>query len=189
VPRNYRQEYRKRIERNLAKGMTRSAARGHPRAGEAMRPKSVAAIGPDNPLHRGFERVKAGQGLAKTAKALRISRERLRQYVGDYGEFRRQEGRWRIVADHRRFQLPVYTAGRMRKVIVDADGASELGRYMAAVGRFLSTNRVSILEPFVGRGVVNAYGQFVPFETDPNALYALDAKGELTFHQVYQITL
>jgi hypothetical protein len=133
--------------------------------------------------------VKGGESLSKTARALRISRERLRQYVGDHGEFRRQDGRWRIVADHRRFRLPIYSAGRLRWIIVDAEGARELGRYMAAVGRFLKTNRASILEPFAGGGVVNAYGQFVPFETDPNALYALDAKGEQTFHQIYQITL
>jgi hypothetical protein len=125
--------------------------------------------------------------LARTAKALRISRERLRRYIGDYGDFRRQHGRWRIVVDHRRFQLPMYTAGRVRRVTVDAEGASELGRYMAAVGRFLITNKRAVLRPFEGRGVVNAFGQFLPFETDPDALYALDAKGEVTFHQIYQL--
>ena len=187
--RDYKGEYRRRIARSLAKGLSRSAARGHPKAGETAALKGHSAISPDDPLHKGFERVKAGEGLAYTAKALRISRERLRQYVGDVGEFRRHEGRWRIVADHRRFQLPMYSAGRTRTVTVDAEGAKELGRFMAAVARFLATNRAGILKPYEGRGLVNIFGQFIPFETDANALYALDAKGELTFHQIYQITL
>jgi hypothetical protein len=187
--RDFKLEYVRRIARGLEVGLDRSAARGHPKSGQDIRPKKPAAISPANPLHKGFERVKAGGGLANAAKALRISRERLRRYVGENADFGRDGRQWRIVVDRRRFQLPLYTAGKMRRIIVNADGASELGRYMAAVGKFLRTNRAAGLEPFEGRGVVNASGQFVPFETDPNALYALDAKGELTFHQIYQIQI
>jgi len=188
-PKDGKAIYRRRIERGLAKGLTRAAARGHARAGEGP-PRNVRwTVSPADPLHKGFERVKAGETLTQTAKALGVSRERLRAYIGEFGEFRRVGRQGRIVADRRLFQLPLYTSGSLRKVIVDADGASALGRYMAAVGRFLASNDASILTPFEGRGVVDAFGKTFPFETDPNALYALDAKGELAFHQVYQIQI
>lgn len=188
-PKDGKAVYQRRIERGLAKGLSRAAARGHAPAGEGPSRNVRWAISPTDALHKGFERVKAGETLTQTAKALGVSRERLRAYIGEYSEFRRVGRQGRIVTDRRLFQLPLYTNGQVRKVVVDAEGASNLGRYMAAVGRFLATNDASILAPFEGQGVVNAFGQFLAFETDPNALYALDAKGELAFHQVYQIQI
>ena len=189
MPRNFRREYQSRIARNLAKGLSRSAARGHARAGEGPPHIMRRTISPTDPLHRGFERVKAGETLTKTARALGVSRERLRAYIGEHGEFRKVGRQGQIVVDRRLFQLPLYSNGQLRRIIVDSDGATALGRYMSAVGRFLATNKVRLIAPFEGEGVVNAFGQFFPFETRPNALYALDAKGELTFHQIYQIQL
>lgn len=187
--RDYRAEYQRRIVRNLAKGLSRAAARGHAKAGEAPRILRQMAISPDHPLHIGFERVKAGESLTKTAAALRMSRERLRRYVGENADFQRQGRQWRIVQDRRLYQLPLYTNGQVRKPVLSVEAASEVGRFMRAVGQFLSTNKAEFLEPFVGEGVVNAQSQYLPFETDPNTLYALDARGELTFHLIYQIQL
>jgi hypothetical protein len=185
--RDYKAEYRRRVQRGLYRGLSRAASRGHAKAGEIKTKPGGRAISPTNPLHRAFERVKDGESLTQTAKALRIAPERLRRYLAENAEVRRERGRLTVVRDRRRFLLPLYTSGRLRKVTVDADNAQVLGRYMGAVGRFLSTNDIGRLAPFEGHGVVNVNGQFLPFETDPNRLYALDAKGELEFHQVYQI--
>jgi hypothetical protein len=40
----------------------------------------------------------------------------------------------------------------------------------------------------VGRGVTDVQGRFHPFETDPQALYVVDAKGKAVFHRVYQLS-
>ena len=64
---------------------------------------------------------------------------------------------------------------------MDRKNARSLGRYMAAVGRFLHSNREAELEVFKGGGVTDGSGHRHPFETDPETLYALDARGEVSF--------
>ena len=185
--RDYRAEYERRLARGMGKGLSKAAARGHRGATDNVAGLIGRPIIPTSPLNRAFEQIKAGQSLTATAKAFHIAPERLRRYVAETAEVRRERGRVRIVQDRRRFLLPLYTSGRLRRVTVDAENAQSLGRYMAAVGRFLKTNNAAHLAPFEGQGVINAQGQFLKFETDPNRLYALDAKGELAFHQIYQI--
>jgi hypothetical protein len=68
---------------------------------------------------------------------------------------------------------------------VAVDDASEIGRYWAAVSKFLETNDADFLEPFYGGGVRDAVGKFHPFEVRPNTLRKLDAVGDLNFIELY----
>lgn len=105
------------------------------------------------------------------------------------GAIRKQGGRW-IVKKNLPRQMLVYTDGQsLRITISQFRETSKLGRYMAAVGRFLSTNDATHLEEFVGKSVKDSKGNHYPLETNPNALYRIAAMGSETFEQVYRIVI
>ena len=84
----------------------------------------------------------------------------------------------------------IFSEGKSLTIMVgDLSAASLAGKYMSAVGRFLETNDLSALAPFVGRSVVDLSGKEHPLETRPNVLYRLAAAGEHTFEQVYKIVI
>jgi hypothetical protein len=130
--------------------------------------------------------MKAGVGLTNSARAVHISPERLRAGLAVHTVAKREGKRWSI-RDRRQVQLPLYSGGKVVKVVVDADNGREIGRYMAAVGRFLETNDYSHLAPFYRRGIRDHLRRFHAFEVDPNQLYALDSAGELSFPEIYRI--
>lgn len=175
--------YRRRIERALAKGMSLSAARGHAKHGE------TAAAPPrwhdDERLAQGLARIVSGETMTAVAKSLRISRERLRRAIETRGSYVREGRRYVFVPD-RGNDLPLYSAGRSIRVVVDRANAARLGSYMAAAGRYLRTNRADVLKPFVGHGITDMDGKFHPFETDPEELYILNARGRPDFRILYQ---
>ena len=175
--------YRRRIDRALAKGLSKSAARGHAKIGEPT--ASGLAVKPDARLFEGFARVAGGESLAATARALRISRERLRRSLAERGDYVR-EGRRFTFKPSVENDFPLYSNGQSIRVKLDDENAMRLGAFMAAVGKFLSSGHVALLQPHMGEGVIDVRGKFHPFETDPDTLYELRAKGRPQFHQLYR---
>ncbi|WP_156404899.1 hypothetical protein [Sphingomonas sp. Root241] len=179
------ERYRQRIERALAKGLSKSAARGHAKVGEKT--ASGAALKSDNRLAEGFARVASGESLSTVARELGVARERLRRSIGERGDYVRHGKRYtfrpRVQND-----FPLYSNGQSIRVFVDDENAARLGAYMAAVGKFLGSGRLEILEPHINHGVTDVRGKFYPFETDPDTLYELRAKGRPQFHQLYRNT-
>lgn len=175
--------YRRRIERALAKGLSKNAARGHAKIGEPT--ASGAAIKPDSRLGEGFARVASGESLTATAKALRISRERLRRSIAERGDYVRQGNRYTFKPSVEN-DFPLYSAGQSIRVRVDDNNAVRLGAFMSAVGKFLGSGSADLLEPYIGQSVIDVRGKTHPFETDPDALYELRAKGRPEFHQIYR---
>ncbi len=182
---NPNSEYSRRIRRLMGKGYSISQARGHPKAGETY--ASGGIFQPDKRLADAVARIKSGDSLTATSKTFHISRERLRQAVWEKGEYVRQGRRYRFIPRVRN-DLPLYSEGESIRVLVDDDHARLLGEFMAGVRKFLRTNKIEHLAPFVGGGVTDIKGQFRPFETDPEELYRLDAKGRAVFHQIYQLS-
>lgn len=175
--------YRRRIERALARGLSRSAARGHAKFGED--PASKAPRKPDLRIKDGVALIAAGQTLSGVARELGISRERLRTAVAEQGSYKRR-GRRHVFVPHRPNDLPLYSQGASIRVRVDEENAARLGSYMAAVRRFLRTNQADHLRLFVGQGVTDLKGKVHVFETDPEALYQLAARGRPEFLKNYQ---
>ena len=74
----------------------------------------------------------------------------------------------------------IYSDGEVLKIVVGLyREASKVGRYMAAVGRFLNSNEIDHLEPFIGKTVKDKAKKAYPLETDPNVLYRLATTGLL----------
>jgi hypothetical protein len=84
----------------------------------------------------------------------------------------------------------IFSNGKPLAITVgDFGSASKVGRFMAAIGRFLETNDRSVLTPFVGQTVRDISGKEHPLETRLNVLYRLSSTGEHTFEQVYRIVI
>jgi hypothetical protein len=129
------------------------------------------------------------RNFAKAAKAARVSPERLRKYAIERGLIEKAGRRWRPRADLPRRMLLYSDAKSLPITVANAQTASAVGRFMAAVGRFLEANDRSVLTPFVGQSVRDINGREYPFETRPNILYRLSAAGEHAFEQIYRIVI
>ncbi len=186
--RDYRAEYQRRIATAAARGLSRSQARGHARAGEKP-PRGPPKALDDEKLQVALRALRQEQPFTIAAKAAGISPERLRRHASERGLIEKVGRRWQPKADLlRRVQL----FSRGKAIVVEVRGkepASAVGRYMAAVGAFLHSNAVELLKPFIGQSVRDAARKHHPFETNPNTLHRLAAGGERSFEEIYRIIL
>lgn len=188
--RDFKAEYRRRIERALAKGLSRSQARGHRRAREIKTTKSRAERAmEDAKIQTGLRFLRKNKSFNKAAKEAHISPERLRTYAEEHGIIEKRGRRWVIKNDLPRRVL-IYADGRERQIVVgDFKAASLVGKYMSAVGWFLTTNDKSHLKPFIGKTVTDMDGKPHALETRPKLLYRLSHAGGSSFEQVYRIVI
>ncbi len=180
--RDFREEYRRRIAKALAAGKSRSAARGHPTAADI--PGLLAAYDRDSRLERALTRIKRGETQKAAAKAEGISVEKLRAHQKLNTTSVRQGRRW-IISDRRPISMWLATRGNIKSVTVPADEGSAISSYWSQVNKFLDTNKLEHLAPFVGKGVRDIEGRLHPFEVRPNILRKLDSAGELDFLEIY----
>jgi hypothetical protein len=186
-PRDHANEYAHRIEEALSRGLSRSQGRGHPKATEAL----VSAKPPkplsDEKLQHALGVLRQGKNLAKAAKSIGVSPERLRRIAVNKGAITKEDQGWIVRPDLPR-RMPLYSRGREIAIVVgDFDTASLIGRYMSAVGQFLTSNNRALLMPFAGQSATDVKGKAHPFEVNPNALYRLASAGGDSFEQVYRI--
>jgi hypothetical protein len=125
--------------------------------------------------------------MTAAAREQHISAERLRRFLVQEDLANKDGRRW-IPKDQRPRRVPVMTRGRFRILTVDGyQQARIVGEHHNAVGQFVRSNDVSVIEPFVGLVVRGANGQTHPLETDPNALHRIAAMDTPPFHEIYQI--
>ena len=184
--RNHKAEYARRLERGLAKDLTRAEARGH--GVKLLKPKTGKALSSDRRfLEKGVTLMKSGSSLTSTAKELRVAPERLRNYLLASGVAKRVGYRWRIGPDDRIRQMLVYSRQRALKVRVEREASSLIGAYMNDVGLFLTSNNLSFLKAWKDAHFVDVKGRKHPFETAHNVLYRLNQAGRNSFDEIYKI--
>jgi len=185
--RNYAAEYRRRKARGLAKGLTLSQARGHPRATEQYLSPGRTAT---KQLEAGVAALRKKKSLSAAAREVKVAPERLRRYLKDLDFIEKRGGRWVVGTDRRLRAVLIYTAGKKQKIVVQGyEPAALAGSYWNAVGEFLGTNDPSHLAPFVGVQINDAAGRAYTLETRPNVLYRLANEGMNSFEQVYRIVV
>jgi hypothetical protein len=188
--RDYKAEYRRRIARSAAKGISRSQARGHPKPSEtAISSKRPPRPIEDDRLQLAFRVLRQEKSLSAAARAAKISPERLRHFATERDIIERQGRRWIV-----RHQLPrrmlLFSDGKAVPVVVgDFASASKVGRFMSAVSAFLRTNNPTGLREFEGASVADVSGKIHVFETRPNALYRLASAHDQSFEHIYRIVI
>jgi hypothetical protein len=186
--RNYKAEYNRRIAKGLARGLSRSQARSHPKpheaGGLARRPPRPID---DARLQLGLRVLRQEGSLNSAAREAKISPERLRHFATQKNLIEKRGRRWTVKRDLPR-RMKLFSNGKDISVIVgDFDAASKIGRYMAAVGKFLRTNNSTALGEFVGQSVTDITGKTHVFETRRNTLYRLAAATDHSFELIYRI--
>jgi hypothetical protein len=183
--RDYPAEYQRRIARGAAKGLSRSQARGHPRATEQH--GSPGRVG-NRRLEAGVAALRRTKSLSAAARQAKVAPERLRRYLRELDFVEKRRGRWVVGTDPRIRRVLIYTDGRKRNIAVQGyEPAALAGSYWNAVGEFLSSNDPAHLRPFIGVEVADAAGRMHTLETRPNVLYRLSNEGGDSFEQVYRI--
>jgi hypothetical protein len=184
--RDYKAEYQRRLARAAVRGLSRSQARGHAKAGEAPI-RTSKAVKSDDRLEAALKALRRTGKQASAAKEAGVSPERLRRFLRENALAERRGRAWRIT-DQRLRQMRVLTDGQSKMLTISGfDQASIVGSHLVAVRRFIETNDIAELESFIGRSVRDATGKSHPLETEPNSLYRLAAAGSEGFEQVYRL--
>lgn len=190
MARDYRAEYVRRVAQGLARGLSRSQARGHPSPGLAYLSGRERVPAYDPVLEEGVKEIRAGSTLQGAARFAGVPEERLRRYLVGTGVGQREGGRWRIGTDRRPRVVVLYSRGRAIEIVVPGyEEARLVGEYMQATARFMETKDPAVLGPFVGRDVRDARGHRHPFETRPEELLRLMTAGPEPFEAVYRIVV
>jgi len=122
---------------------------------------------------------RTGMTLTAAAREEHIDPRTVRKYVG--AELR---GRTRpSKADRRRRDMLIPTTlGRSPATVWGSKQASQLGKYMSAVGRYLRTGDVAGLAEFEGKSIAGHV-----LITDPEILSSLAHAGALTLDEIYAV--
>ena len=185
--RDYKAEYKRRLANAARRGLSRSQARGHAKAGEqSIRSPRVTNTARLESALKAYR--KTGRQI-DAARSVGVSVELLRRYLRENVSVKRR-GRTLVIDDNRAREMTVVSKGRVFKAILpNFDAASVNGEFLSAVRAFLLSNEPSPLRKFEGRSVTDTAGKSHPFETDPNTLYQLAAAGTELFHNVYRLIL
>ena len=188
--RNYVAEYARRIARAVAKGLSRSQARGHPRPTEAIvASRRLARPLEDDRLQLALKVLRQEKSLTAAALEAKISPERLRRYATEKNIIERRGRRWIVRQELPRRMLLFSNADRVQVVVGDFTSASRVGRFMSAVSAFLRTNNPAGLREFEGVSVTDISGKSHLFETRPNTLYRLASAHDQSFEHIYRIVI
>jgi hypothetical protein len=190
LKRNYAVEYARRIARAVAKGLSRSQARGHPKPAEAViGSKRTTRPLEDDRLQLALKVLRQEKSLTTAAQEAKVSPERLRRYATEKNIIERRGRRW-IVRQELPRRMLLFSDGRALQVVVgDFASASKVGRFMSAVSAFLRTNNPAGLREFEGMSVADISGKTHVYETRPNALYRLASAHDQSFEHIYRIVI
>jgi hypothetical protein len=187
--RDYKAEYRRRVARERARGLTRAQARRHaqPTKKSPSHRKKLAAPRLDQKLSVAILEMNRGRSMTAAARIAHVSPTRFKSFLSGTRLGKRRGRRWTI-ADKRPRRVPVMSEGQLHTPIVaDYLEARLAGEHFHAVGSFVRTNDISLLKPFKGRSVRLTSGHKLPLETDPNAIHRIAAMDTPPFHEIYEI--
>jgi len=184
--------YAKRLASAASRGLTKSQARGHPLASEAYASelRGKARTKSDAAIQKALTAMKSGSSLAATAKAHKVSRERLSAYAKSKGGATYGQKRWSF-QQRDRFQIPIIAKGRRNfvKVWVGSEEAAKLAGEHFAEARKAVENPIlfpAFEKRWEGVTITDLKGRDYNFETDPNQIYRALNANEIDWSRIYQ---
>jgi hypothetical protein len=190
---NRRRSKLKKRPRKTPKYAPRQGLKKSRKQGKQNRRRPQIAPRPSYPTEIGsFEaavrEMNRGRSLTAAARDSELSRKQLKDYVIRRRLGKRKGERW-VTKDNRPRRVPVMTKGRFRVLTVRGYTEARLvGEHHQAVGEFVRTNVIELIEPFKGQSVQTVSGRKYALETDPNALHRIAAMDTPPFHEIYEIT-
>jgi len=179
-------KYSRRIASAAARGLSRSQARGHARAGEA--PIKGPKLKTDDRLEAALKEYRRSGNRVAAAKSVNVAAERFSRFLRENIQVEGRGPSLKII-DHRPYEMAVISNGTIVRVPIGGFEQKSLnGQHLNAVKEFLSTNDIAVLAPFGGRSVIDARGVSHPLETDPNTLHRLVHAGDEQFPETYRRT-
>ena len=185
--RDYKAEYARRKARGLAKGLSLSQVRGHPKTGEAfVSRKRPAKVTPPK-IEAAIKLMNSGRSMTASAKEAGTSPSRFAWYLNEMGLGNKAGKRW-VIGDRRPRRVPLIINAQTKSIIVPGFAeASRVGHYHNDVKRFLETQELAFLNRYRSLTVKDISGKEYAFETDPNMIIRHALKDEPDFPEVYQI--
>src|SRR5437588_2054061 len=122
--RDFRAEYKRRLAKAAARGLSRSQARGHPRPSEHLRRRGKRLL--DEQIQVAIRVLRQERNLSEAARAAKLAPERLRKYALEHNIIEKVGRRWKTRADLPRRML--LFSGRKSIVVTlgDFQTASEV---------------------------------------------------------------
>lgn len=142
----------------------------------------------DVKLQRGLATLRNTGDLAAAAKAARMSPAKYKREALKRNLIKKRGKSW-IVSRQILREMSIYSDGRQLTIKLKTGSARQVGKYMSAVGAFLRSNNIRILDEFIDRGVKDIAGKRHVFETNPNALYQLASSTDEAFEAIYRIVV
>jgi hypothetical protein len=130
-------------------------------------------------LHALARMRRTGSSLAAAAREEHIDPRTVRKYLNP--ELRGRGKPTRADRRKRNMLIPT-TIGNVPATVRGSKQASQLGRYMSAVGKYLRTGDVEALGKFEGKSIGGH-----PLITDPDLLSSLAQAGALTLDEIYAV--
>jgi hypothetical protein len=183
--RDYASEYRRRIERGVKRGWSRSKARGHRKIPKRRRKSATRAYGDEFELALKALRLSNNQRFA--ARSGGISTKRFRQFLREKRLAHFRKGRWRFTDRRVRYVLAITTKGQKQLGVKGFDAASAVMSHLGAVRHFLSDPDPKLLEPFRDWPITDVQGRTYHLETRPNVLYRLSVAGTESYEDIYRL--
>jgi hypothetical protein len=193
-PRDYKAEYRRRIERALNSGLSRAQGRGHPGAGEPyIRPRKQPRRQLfDGKLEKALKELrKGGATLSGVARNASVSRERLSRYIKSVAGARREGRRW-LFDDKRVRRMEIITTEQWRPVKLRVRGfepASRAGSHAQEAAQALLDQRLGpeFIRKWEGQGIEDVRGRWYTLSTDLNQIYSAVLMNDYSFENYYRI--
>jgi hypothetical protein len=191
--RDYRGEYRHRIQRALRAGLSRSQGRGHPGAGKRYISSRVPARAAySGKLEAALKRLrKPGATLSNVAADAKISRERLSRYIKSVAGARREGRKWTF-DDRRIRRLEIIAAEQFQPIKVSVRGFEPThiaGLHAHEAGRALNDHKLvpEFIRRWEGQRIKDVQGRWHAFSTDMNQIYAARLMNDYSFENYYRI--
>lgn len=154
----------------------------------ARKTKSTRKTIGDERLQTGLTALNQSGSILVAAKAARTTAKKFKRAALKKKAIKKRGKLWIVSRDLFREML-IYSDSKQITVKLRLRSARQAGKYMSAVGAFLRSNNIRILDEFIDRGVKDIAGKRHVFETNPNVLYQLASSTDEAFEAVYRIVV